>query len=327
MFARVIQRMPNVHSVRWRIKDTHHLIEKIIRKCSENKEKYKDINSDNYFEVVTDLVGLRALHLFKDDCFEIDKTLRATWTNTEPPIAYVRQGDPIDLTNRFDERGFKVEPHPAGYRSIHYIFSTQPAKRKVLAEVQVRTIFEEGWSEIDHRVRYPNFSNDKQVSYFLTIFNRLAGSADEMGTFVQGLTSALDDFQLQLSDANKQKEEALTSMDKLLSDLEAAKRQDADTKGKLASLQQEMTKLRSIPSVTDMNASSATQRMAAIGGMSHASLADFFGNTDAIARYADQLEKTKRITSLVLGESEQLEKIRSLTERSGALLNGTRKGK
>jgi ppGpp synthetase/RelA/SpoT-type nucleotidyltranferase len=168
-----------VHSVRWRVKDTDHLLEKIIRKCAEGHKKYKNVDSKNYFEIVSDLVGLRALHLFKDDCFSIDSDLRRTWTPSEPPIAYVREGDPPDLTKKFGEHGFEVKEHPAGYRSVHYIFLTQPFQRKVFAEIQVRTIFEEGWSEIDHRVRYPNFSNDQLVSYFLTIFNRLAGSADE----------------------------------------------------------------------------------------------------------------------------------------------------
>ena len=149
-FARVIQRFPGVHSVRWRIKDKHHLLEKIIRKRAKGSKKYSEINSENYFETVTDLVGLRALHLFKDECFAIDQDLRNTWTTTEEPTAYIREGDPADMRVRFEAHGFKVENHPEGYRSIHYVFSTKPLQRQVFAEIQVRTIFEEGWSEIDH---------------------------------------------------------------------------------------------------------------------------------------------------------------------------------
>jgi hypothetical protein len=54
-------------------------------------------------------------------------------------------------------------------------------------ELQVRTIFEEGWSEIDHRIRYPRQSDNPYLANFLAIFNRLAGSADEMGTFIKAL--------------------------------------------------------------------------------------------------------------------------------------------
>jgi putative GTP pyrophosphokinase len=258
LFARVIQRIPTVHSVRWRVKDTDHLLQKIVRKCATGQEKYKKLDKTNYFEVVTDLVGLRALHLFKEDCFSIDQHLRGAWALAEEPIAYVREGDPQDLVDKFKQLGFEVKEHPAGYRSVHYVCATQPLQRKVFAEIQVRTIFEEGWSEIDHRVRYPNFSEDQLVSSFLAIFNRLAGSADEMGTFVQGFTRALSEFDLDLARANKEKEDALGAMEKMLADLEALKKQDAETKSTVASLQREVEKLRRLPSVG--NVSTAANR-------------------------------------------------------------------
>ena len=276
LFARVIQRFPAVHSVRWRVKDTEHLLEKIVRKRSEGQEKYLNIDAGNYFEIVTDLVGLRALHLFKDDCFTIYEDLSATWTASEAPTAYIREGDPQDLTNRFRDRGLEVKEHPAGYRSVHYVCSTQPLQRKVFAEIQVRTIFEEGWSEIDHRVRYPNYSNDQLVAYFLTIFNRLAGSADEMGTFVQGLTGALRAFDLKLTTANQQKEEALSAMEKMLADLEAMKKQDADTNKKLATLQQEVVKLKRLTSLNDIFGDTPRNALASFAGLdSKTLLADF----------------------------------------------------
>ena len=266
-FARVIQRFPGVHSVRWRIKETEHLMEKIVRKRADGQEKYKSIDQSNYFEIVTDLVGLRALHLFKDDCFSIDKHLRSVWSPAETPIAYVRDGDPQDLVDRFIQLGLEVKPHPAGYRSVHYVCSTQPMHRKVFSEVQVRTIFEEGWSEIDHRVRYPNFSDDKLVSYFLTIFNRLAGSADEMGTFVQGLTRALGEFDSELRHAHKEKEEALATMDKLLSELDTLKKQDADTKTMVSSLQKEVERLRRLSTVGDVLSSASRNAFSSLVGL------------------------------------------------------------
>jgi len=139
-----------------------------------------------------------------------------------------------------------VEMHSKGYRSVHYIFCTQPLQRKVFTEVQVRTIFEERWSEIDHRVRYPNFSDDRLVSYFLTISNRLAGSADEMGAFVKDLTRALEGFESQLTDANEKREQALSEMDKVLGELQEMKAQDSGMKQKLSAMQTELSKLRKL---------------------------------------------------------------------------------
>lgn len=265
-FARVIQRFPGVHSVRWRIKDKYHLLEKIIRKRAENNEKYSEINSSNYFEIVTDLIGLRALHLFKDECFAIDRDLRNTWTTTEKPTAYVREGDPEDMTARFQEGDFEVKKHPAGYRSVHYVCSTKPLRRKVFAEIQVRTIFEEGWSEIDHRVRYPNFSDDQLVSYFLTIFNRMAGSADEMGTFVQDLAGTRRQFDYQLSDANRQKEEALSAVEKILAELKEKENQGAEANIKITTLQKEVAKLRTLAS-SDLTAEKAFLNALASGSI------------------------------------------------------------
>lgn len=255
-FAGVIQRFNDVHSVRWRVKDTDHLLEKIIRKRAKGAGKYAEIDATNYFSIVTDLVGIRALHLFKDEVLTIDQQVREAWALSEKPIAYVRAGDPQDWLDKFTEVGFSVENHPDNYRSVHYVCETQPMQRRVFAEIQVRTIFEEGWSEIDHRVRYPNFSDNQQVSYFLAIFNRLAGSADEMGTFVKGLTQSLQQSAMSLSLANKEKEDALGAMEKLLADLDILKKQDADAKTKLDSLQREVSRLRRISTEGDHAAAS-----------------------------------------------------------------------
>ncbi|MEX3994788.1 RelA/SpoT domain-containing protein [Paraburkholderia sp. EG286A] len=187
--ARDLQSIDRVHSVRFRVKDTDHLLAKIIRKRVEGGEKYAEIGVENYQAIITDLVGVRALHLFKEDLFRIDKSIRDAWEQEEnPPVAYVRQGDSGE---KLKDAGFDVKDHKAGYRSVHYIVSTSPRRQKILAEIQVRTIFEEGWAEIDHAVKYPNFSDDESVAEFLGIFNRLAGAADEMGSFVRRMTESV----------------------------------------------------------------------------------------------------------------------------------------
>ncbi|HEF4778992.1 TPA: hypothetical protein SAP37_003856 [Burkholderia multivorans] len=187
--ARDLQTLERVHSVRFRVKDTDHLLAKIVRKRVEGSDKYADISALNYQRKITDLVGVRALHLFKEDLFHIDRSIRDAWDLEEsPPIAYVREGDQEE---KLQEAGFSVEPHKAGYRSVHYIVSTSPRREKILIEIQVRTIFEEGWSEIDHTVKYPNYSDDESVAEFLGIFNRLAGAADEMGSFVRRMAQSV----------------------------------------------------------------------------------------------------------------------------------------
>ena len=181
-----LQAVPAVHSLNTRIKRGEHIIAKMIRKKLQRPELTFEISS--YEELITDLIGIRALHLFKDEWRMIHDFIIAEWELHEQPIAYVRSGDPTALLNAFADAKFRVEEHPFGYRSIHYVIESRPAKRTELAELQIRTIFEEGWSEIDHRVRYPRQSDDPYLAEFLTIFNRLAGSADEMGTFIKSLS-------------------------------------------------------------------------------------------------------------------------------------------
>lgn len=252
-FAKVIQGCNKVHSVRWRVKDPVHLMEKIVRKRipdSDNyNEKYLEINVDNYHEIVTDLVGIRALHLFKDDYIDINSYLIERWNHstTEHPTYYYRAGDVQDSVPGF----FNKKQHPAGYRSIHYIFESQPLNKKLFTEVQVRTIFEEGWSEIDHKVRYPNFSEEQTTKYFLDIFNRLAGSADEMGSFVKALDVELKSraelLVIATNESQKlrtENEESMASIDRLIGDLEASKGKINESSSAIKELKHEVERLK-----------------------------------------------------------------------------------
>ncbi len=244
LIAGIIQQWPLVHSVRWRVKNPDHVIKKIIRKRSANTPKYQDIDIGNYRQKMTDLIGVRALHLFKDDCIEIDTCVRGEWDPVEIPVAYLRQGDKDSLQKQFDETLFNVEVHPAGYRSVHYIVESTPTKNKVKAEIQVRTIFEEGWSEIDHKVRYPNFSEDPLVNYFLTIFNRMAGSADEMGGFVKSLIASLNARQDELKFATETIEAKSAQFNQLTKQVDELQAGRALSKQELRNLKEELERIK-----------------------------------------------------------------------------------
>lgn len=206
-----LMKTTNVHSVRYRIKDSEHVIEKIIRKKIKTPEL--QIDENNYMIELTDLIGVRALHLFKEDWNQIHDLITNTWDLYEIPTAYYREGDSTEYKKSFQEKGCEPKEHPFGYRSVHYIIETKPAKTKYFAEIQVRTIFEEAWSEIDHTIRYPYDQDNQIFGQFLMILNRLAGSADEMGTFVQFLKKYL-----KTQEASHQK--AIFEKDKLILELE-----------------------------------------------------------------------------------------------------------
>ena len=139
--SKVLQQGVGVHSVRWRVKDAEHLMEKIVRKKADGSDKYRDISDENYSEKITDLVGVRVLHLFKEDWEHIHDYITSKWSTQEKPTAYIRPGDQLE-NNLFEDKGCEVKEHSAGYRSIHYIISTRPMNQDIYSEIQVRTIFE-----------------------------------------------------------------------------------------------------------------------------------------------------------------------------------------
>lgn len=208
-----LRKVDAVHSLRFRVKDPEHLIEKIIRKKIENPDR--EISIDNYKTNITDLIGVRALHLFKEDWERIHDFIIDNWELNEEATANVRNGDSEEFLKKFKEKDCTINNHKYGYRSVHYIVKTQPAKNLHFAEIQVRTIFEEGFSEIDHHVRYPYFQNDLMVENYLSIFNRLAGSADEMGSFVKKLKDEINQHILRAIELKKENDELAKSKEEL----------------------------------------------------------------------------------------------------------------
>lgn len=241
LVAKTIRRCEAVHSVRWRVKKTESVMAKVIRKRAEGKDKYAGIGLENYHTLLTDLVGVRSLHLYKDDCFAIDEHIRRQFAFHEDPVAYVRNGDNPNTSERYTSAGMRVETHPAGYRSVHYVLKSQPYTRLVFMEVQVRTVFEEAWSEIDHRVRYPNFTDNELVEFFLGIFNRTAGSADEMATFVRDLAAETDAQAERLDQARR---EYVAQIAGLLTTIEGLTAENANVKEQAKVLQEQVARLK-----------------------------------------------------------------------------------
>lgn len=172
-----------IHSVKSRVKDPERLIEKIIRKTNDRKEKHGSdfqFSVENYKDEINDLIGVRAIHIFKEDWEDIHNFISNTWKVIEI-TANVREGDD---TKRFEELDIQIHSRKSGYRSVHYLIEFFPTNQKVIAEIQVRTIFEEGYGEIDHQLRYSHSQIPEVLALNLLLFNRIAGSSDEMASLI-----------------------------------------------------------------------------------------------------------------------------------------------
>jgi len=185
--ANILRSQEMVHSVKSRIKDPDRLVEKVIRKTENRKSKYGDefeFTVDNYKNEINDLIGIRVIHIFKDQWQEIHDFIVNTWKVIEI-TANVREGDNIEV---FGDPNIEVRSKASGYRSVHYLVEFYPTSQRVIAEIQVRTIFEEGYGEIDHRLRYSHKEIPEILQSNLLLFNRIVGSADEMASLINSLS-------------------------------------------------------------------------------------------------------------------------------------------
>lgn len=209
-----------IHSVKSRVKDPEHLIAKVIRKSLDRKKKYGEdfqFSIDNYKEEITDLIGVRAIHIFKQDWEDIHNFIIKTWKVIEI-TANIREGDD---TQRFEELNINIQSRKSGYRSVHYLIEFFPTNQKVIAEIQVRTIFEEGYAEIDHQLRYSHDEIPEVLALNLLLLNRIAGSSDEMASLINLLNSRWTQmegkYERIIDFKNKQIEELKNKIEKSMS--------------------------------------------------------------------------------------------------------------
>lgn len=202
-----------IHSIRSRVKNPEHLLAKIVRKKQENYSKYKKLDKDNYEKFITDLIGFRCLVLFKADWQNFHHYILSKFDNkpeyyikdpildfdkdenhfyiAEKPKVHIRNGDARDIYEDVLPPDSILDGKV--YRSVHYIIKY----KGIYLEIQVRTLFEEGWGEVDHAVVYPFYQKDKILKEYTELLNRLSGLADEMSSFFNRLKilekRALDD--------------------------------------------------------------------------------------------------------------------------------------
>lgn len=213
--ADTLRTCKKIHSVKSRVKDPERLIEKIIRKTSDRRKKYGEnfrFSVENYKDEINDLIGVRAIHIFKEDWESIHNFICSTWKVIEI-TANVREGDD---TQGFDELNIEICSRKSGYRSVHYLIEFFPTNQRVIAEIQVRTIFEEGYGEIDHQLRYSHNKIPKILASNLLLFNRIAGSADEMASLINLLNKNWAEMEDKFQGIIKQKNDDIKELKDLV---------------------------------------------------------------------------------------------------------------
>lgn len=193
-----------IHSIRTRVKDPYHFLDKLVRKMSKNTKNYKGINNTNFITYFNDLIGFRFLMIYSDDWENIHKFIvnkfpleSKKYLNKgyeiglygdgpfimEQPVINIRKGDDKDIYKKYISE--KEQDNPIAineeryYRSIHYIVYYKGYS----FEIQVRSIFDEGWGEVDHDLLYPLYLQETSLISFSKLLNRIAGTANEMCSY------------------------------------------------------------------------------------------------------------------------------------------------
>jgi ppGpp synthetase/RelA/SpoT-type nucleotidyltranferase len=152
----------NIHTILYRIKDEARLIKKINQENTSSSIDEKSITHKNFQERIEDIVGIRIICLRLSDIIKIETYLELLVE--EKILQFMRKPD--------HKRSFVLPVDPGegapddinlqynGYSSIHYqikLGENSEAKeefKRIQVELQLRTILEEAWGEIDHKYRY-----------------------------------------------------------------------------------------------------------------------------------------------------------------------------
>ena len=206
-FIKDIGYSKQIHSIRYRIKETDSLIVKIIEKKFENtnpQSKYNHITVDNYYQIITDLIGVRIIIRYRYEWQEIHKLIWKKFHKenkeyvtdyekdyfggkgifiAEKPIVYYRNGENKKNYEVFGRDIFSIKLSDIGYSSIHYIVNVNGT----YIELQVRTIYDEAWSECDHDFVYKlNASSKKLVLQRCSrMLSDITGVADTLSIFIR----------------------------------------------------------------------------------------------------------------------------------------------
>lgn len=125
------------HKIECRVKNKNSLEKKI----SIKNNKYNSINQ------ITDIIGVRIITFYEDDVDAIAKLLEEEFV--------------LDKLNSIDKR--IISQNQFGYKSLHYILTLSQYRTKLTEykkfakikfEVQIRSILQHAWAEIEHDIGY-----------------------------------------------------------------------------------------------------------------------------------------------------------------------------
>ena len=117
-------------------------------------------------DTLTDIAGYRIVCLFEENLYDIHKYIidelgnnfvliedvkAFNWKNDDQFIKDMKESM---ASSAFKDRNIKVKHKETGYKAIHYIFNYLLEGRGYFVEIQLRTLLQDVWGELEHKLKY-----------------------------------------------------------------------------------------------------------------------------------------------------------------------------
>lgn len=205
----IIDNFPGVHLQISRVKDIESLLCKVVKNkhahMLDDNNPYHDISDVNYDDIVTDLIGIRLIISYRGKWIDLHNKIISQFPYAEDLeqykiykyIPHNKEGKPLlaeipkvyhapgDDTSIYNDQNVECCLKENGYRSVHYIVSFM----NTYVEIQLRTIYDEAWSDCDHNYVYKkdyheSFSALKELSKILSLLTNASNDLGEMMQYI-----------------------------------------------------------------------------------------------------------------------------------------------
>jgi ppGpp synthetase/RelA/SpoT-type nucleotidyltranferase len=168
----------SIYAIKSRVKPDHDIAQKVIRKraLASINNTPNHLNYD--VKKITDAAGFRIVTLYQNAIPSVfEHLLRVMLQDPDgktcffgidsikeiAPFSSRPDGDPlaidqeiVEIVRRLGLEGRIDEDRPSftGYSSIHVVGNALVDKKRCYVEIQIRSVFEDAWAEISHKVNY-----------------------------------------------------------------------------------------------------------------------------------------------------------------------------
>ena len=179
----------------------YHSLESRVKEIDSFKEKAKKDKYDDPINEITDLTGIRVIAYFEKDIYKICDIVKELFK-----IDYSNSEDKSDL----------LEADKMGYKSVHYIatFTNERTNsydfekfKDLNFEIQIRSILQHAWAEIEHDKNYKFKENLPQ--HLQRRFYSLAGMLEMADREFNSLAKEVDDYKEKVKKLTKNGERDL----------------------------------------------------------------------------------------------------------------------